>query len=133
MSVPQKNAGDRFNGSQAKELSVLGAARFELGRPMEMPRGPLDSQTSQPIPTQGQQGFLGSKQGSAFAPMQGSQTPRLQPRPAAPPPQQPQMAGDEEAHTIDVQIVGPNGEDLMASFDAIAPRGSRVLGAQERR
>jgi hypothetical protein len=133
MSISQKNAGDRFNGSQAKELNVFGQPKFELGRPMEMPRGPLDSQAPQQIQPQGQQGFMGSRKGapSKFVPMQGAQVQR--PQLAAPPaPQHAEMAGDEEVHTIDVHGVDPNGNEMVASFDAVFPRGYRILGARER-
>lgn len=139
MAGPQRNAGDRFNGSQAKALNVFGQPRLELGRPMDMSQsGPLDSQASQPIPTQGQQGFLGGRQGvasqGAFTPMQGAQPTRLAPRPAAPAPQQSsaELSGEEEAHTIDVHLVDSMGNPLVATYDVIAPRGSRVLGAKER-
>jgi hypothetical protein len=138
-----RNAGDRFNGSQAKELGVLGAPRMELGRPMELPHlgGPLETQQSQPIPTQGQQGFMGSRQGAAakgsFVPMGGGgaiQTQRPQPRPAPAAPQaSPELSGGEEVHTIDVHGVDAHGNELVATFDAVFPRGSRILGAQERR
>lgn len=138
MAVPQKNAGDRFNGSQARELSVLKPS-FDLGRPMEMPRGgPLDSQQqgpSQPIPTQGQQGFMGSRQGAAskFVPMQGAAAPqRLQPRSQPAPEPPPELSGGEEEHVFDIHGVAPDGSELVATFGAVFPRGTRILGARER-
>lgn len=134
MAVPQKNAGDRFNSSQAKPVQVLGAPRFELGRPVDMVRGADGQQAqaqAQPIPTQGQQGFMGSRQGAAgkgaFIPMQGPVAPRLAPRAPAPPPQ-PSLGGGDEETVVEVYGVAPDGTELVAPFGAVFPRGTKILG-----
>jgi hypothetical protein len=38
-----------------------------------------------------------------------------------------------EAHTIVVHLAGPDGQPFVAEFDAMAPRGSKVMGVSERR
>ena len=62
---------------------------------------------------------------------QQRQAPPRLPAPAAPPPQQFALGSNEESHTIEVRGLAPDGQEYVAKYDAIFPRGTRLLGAQE--
>jgi hypothetical protein len=59
------------------------------------------------------------------------------PRPVAqatPAPQpSPELSGDEEVHMIEVVGELPDGRQYVAPFDAVFPKGARILGMRERR
>lgn len=136
MAGPIRTAGEKFNATQAKQVHIA-APRLELGREMSMPVGGgiMDPQSSPPIPTQGQQGFMGSRQGAGaaarFTPMGGARPQPLQPQPQPQPQYQPQptqLAGGDEEHVVEVYGVAPDGTELVSTFGAVFPRGTRIMG-----
>lgn len=76
--------------------------------------------------------------GSMFNPMpQAPPQPQYQPQyqqpqPQAVPFQQPQLGGDQEIHVIEVRAAAPNGQEMLAPYEAVFPKGTRILGASEK-
>jgi len=152
------NQNDRFAPGQAQEVSLYGKSGYQLGKIMPAPLipnvlgntpaaimkpqqmaqgGPRGAQEIPVIGMQPQNGGIRlagrPQQPQQQMPQLGQQRqapPRL-PAPAAPPPQQFALGSNEESHTIEVRGLAPDGQEYVAKYDAIFPRGTRLLGAQE--
>lgn len=139
--MAKQPGGDKFVPSNGTgSVNVLGGGSFQLGKAMDMQKGPLDSQ-AKPIPSHNQQGFMGSAQrgpGAAprqVVPMGDLPQTRLVQQPSGPVRHEmsgPELSSGEEVHVVDVVGIGPDGLKYVVSFDAVFPRGTRGLGASIR-
>lgn len=90
------------------------------------------------MPTQGMP-ILGQNPGIASQPTLGYAPQGQQRMPMAPqmpalqgPPQQKALGSDGEVHTIIVEGHGMDGKKYIAEFDAVFPRGTKVMGVTEK-
>jgi hypothetical protein len=153
------NQNDRFAPGQAQEVSVYGKSGYQLGKIMPAPMLPNvlgntpaaimkpqqmaqgGPRGAQEIPVIGMTPQNGGIRMAGRPPQPQQQVPQLghqrqapapQRLPAPPPaPQQFALGSTEEAHTIEVRGLAPDGQEYVAKYDAIFPRGTRLLGATE--
>jgi hypothetical protein len=153
-------ANTRFQAEQGTQnMDVLGT-RYQLGRemaapgqmsipqtqflrPQELAKGsPRGAQTIPVIGMAPQQNGGGLRLGAASQQpgairmtgngfQQQGQTPVLPQRPSVPALSGPAAAHSEEVHRIEVRGMGSDGKEYAATFDAVFPRGTTMLGATE--
>lgn len=155
------NQNDRFAPPMDQQVSVLGAGGFQLGKimpaplipnvlgntpaaimkPQQMAQG--GPRGTQEIPVIGLQPRNGGIRMAGRPPQQQQlpqlgqqrqapmQQPRLPAPPAPPPPQHLALGANEQSHTIEIRGLAPDGQEYVAKYDAIFPRGTKLLGAQE--
>lgn len=137
-------------GVQVRAFELAGPSGPANGVPIGKPSG----QYTQPILAQGQQQVIQQPigQGGMFgggtpqnapkgaqpvalagSPMMGQNGPRL---PLSPSQQQPALQGpkapsDAEVHIIKVEGKGLDGKTYVAEFEAMFPRGTKVMGVTE--
>ncbi len=83
---------------------------------------------AQPVSLMGQMPVV-----QGVGPMQHQQVARMPMAPQAPPANAGNLgrANDGEVHTISVEGQGPDGKKYVAEFDAVFPRGTKVMGVTE--
>jgi hypothetical protein len=141
---------DNFKpGAGGLQVNVMGAAARDLGKNFQLggvaPAGPALSQGPLPNHAQAQIGQSNSPKGAQpvtlvgqqAGPALGQQAPRMPMSPGAIPQAQPQAAlggpsMDGETHTIVVEGMAPDGKKYYAEYDAVFPRGTKVLGVTEK-
>lgn len=123
---------------QGQEVSVLGQGGPQLGRSTGFQSTSPIAQNGQAIPQAQPKSFATSRAANgprgSVVPMQGQEGLQiLSPRLASPQPPEPQvqLAGDEEVHPIQVTGRAPDGQMYEATYHAIFPRGTRILGIKD--
>lgn len=148
-------ATNRFQAEQHTDQPAVQMPRFQLGReiaapghlnvpqaqflkPQEMAKG--SPRGAQVIPVRGmqpQQEQGGGLRLGSIAPAPQQILPQRAPVPAlrgpapAPALSGPALGDGEEFHRIEVRGEAPNGQEFVATYDAVFPRGTRILGASE--
>lgn len=138
---------DNFKpGAGGMQLNVAGAGPLNnLGKNFNMgasaPGAPVLSQSPLPSHNQAQIGQSNAPKGAQPVSLMGAapiqqqilgQPPRL---PMSPAPSAHLGSGDQndgEVHTIMVEGLGSNGKKYVAEFDAVFPKGTKVLGVTEK-
>jgi hypothetical protein len=122
--------------------SLLGNTPASILKPHQMaqgaPRGTQEIPVIGMTPRQGGLRMAGRPQQPQMIPQLGMQQqpqqhrlPAPAPAPVASPPQQIALGANEQMHKIEVRGIAPDGIEYVAKYDAIFPRGTRLLGATE--
>ena len=140
-------SADSFKpGAGGMQVSVVGGQNGvrELGKNFALGSAPAAPALSQsPLPQQAQIGQSNAPKGAQPVSLMGhpaqqspvlGQTPRM---PMAPVPQPAPFLSkapslDGEVHTIVVEGIGADGKKYVAEFDAVFPRGTKVMGVTEK-
>lgn len=145
-----KNGGN-FVPAQSQQVALQGAGGFQLGQQTSIKQQNVLAERPVNIMKPQQMSQKGSPRGAQEIPVVGMtpQAPmgRVASRPV--PPQALQLAGQaheaalpmlgssgsgsEEVHPVDIVGEGPDGREYVASFDVVFPKGSKILGARERK
>lgn len=155
------NQNDRFAPPMDQQVAVQGGGGYQLGKMMPAPMLPNvlgntpaaimkpqqmaqgGPRGTQEIPVIGMQPRNGGIRMAGRPPQPQQQVPQLGQRPAAAPQrlpaapaapapqQQIALGSNEQSHTIEVRGLAPDGREYVAKYDAIFPRGTRLLGAAE--
>lgn len=147
---------DNFKpGAGGLQISVAGGQNRELGKNFSLggmaPASPALSQSpiphhsqtqigqsnspkgAQPVALMGQQGIPQLGQGAARMPMSPGALPAPRPAPVQAPAAA--LAGpsmDGESHVIVVEGRAPNGKTYFTEYEAIFPRGTKIMGVTEK-
>lgn len=123
--------------------NVLGNTPAAITRPQQMAQG-VPRGVSE-IPVIGMRPQNGGLRMAGYPAQQQQQVPALghrpapapqrllapAPAPAPAPALQHSLGANEEARTIEVRGIAPDGREYTATYDAVFPRGTRLLGANE--
>ncbi len=104
----------RQQDQQIVQQPIAGTPMFGGGAPQGAPKG------AQPVMLAGAPRMAGN--GAPKLPMSPSQQPAMQ---------GPKVPADAEVHIIKVEGLGKDGKTYVAEFEAMFPRGTKVMGVTE--
>jgi hypothetical protein len=136
-------------GAGGMQVGMVGGPTRELGKNFSMngsaPMAPPLSQSPIPHHSQAQIGQANSPKGAqpvtlvgggaSAQPTLGQQAPRMPLSPSSQPPKPQALNGpsmDGEVHTIVVEGMAPDGQKYFAEYDAVFPKGTKVMGVTEK-